>query len=76
MSKYTALDAKILQAIARGDDTFTSINGRCRDLSWELATGTDAEPFCIVDRRLQALRKAGKIVFSQGQWAIKQKVEI
>jgi len=76
MSKYTELDAKIIQTIACGKCTFGLIHPSCLGLSFNLSRGTSTEPWRIVDRRLQALRKAGKIVFSKGQWAIKQKLEI
>ena len=58
MSKYAALDARILKCIAGGANTFGGISGT------------------TTSRRLQALRKAEKIVFIKGRWAIKQKVEI
>ena len=76
MSKYAELDAKIMQSIARRINTFHRISPACRDLSYAMSHGTGIEPWRFVDRRLQALRKAGKIVFNKGQWAIKQKVEI
>ena len=75
MSKYTELDAKIIQSIARKKNTFIQISGAVRELSYALAEWTGQESFRIVDRRLQALRKAGKIVFSNKQWAIKFKDE-
>lgn len=71
MSKYTELDAKILQTIARGKNTFAGIAGHCSNLSFGLVAG-DVEPWRIVDRRLQALRKAKKIVFIKGHWSVIQ----
>jgi len=60
MSKYTELDSKILNLIQNGCDTFQSLSRR---LSAEAEQITDAsvEGWRIVDRRLQALRKAGKV---------------
>lgn len=70
MSKYAELDHKILQCIARRIDTFHRISPACRDLSYALADGTGAEPWRLVDRRMQALRKAGKIAYEKGAWSI------
>jgi hypothetical protein len=75
MSKYAELDAKIMQTIARGKAAFALIHPACLSLSFDLSRGTSTEPWRIVDRRLQALRKAGKIIFGNGQWAIKFKDE-
>ncbi|MBU9293054.1 hypothetical protein KTD18_16015 [Burkholderia multivorans] len=65
MSKYETLDAMLLSVLADGPSQFIDLqNGalwaECRRL--ESVTGSD--DFRILDRRLQALRRAGKIRFS------------
>ncbi len=76
MATYDRLDAAILSAIGNGRATFTqihslrSIYSLTTDLSaesWKPRSGT-TEPFRFLDRRLQALRKAGKIEFTGGSW--------
>lgn len=74
MSKYNAFDAKLLGLIREGIGTF----GALAQLMLE-----DSKPFCksarspyptkpwrIVDRRLQALRKAGEITYAGGYWRV------
>ena len=66
MSKYARLDALILEACRTSPLTFTSIQG-CHPirLESEALSKVDAHGFKnayrVVDRRLQALRKAGLI---------------
>lgn len=58
---YTELDAAILARIADGSNTFMSIFAReVLDASRKL--NGKVSDFRSVDRRLQAMRKAGKIV--------------
>lgn len=62
--KYAELDAKILELVRNGADTFNALVVR-RDIN-ELAAPHETattEAWRVVDRRLQALRKAGKIAF-------------
>ena len=74
MSKYADFDAKVLGLIRKGVSTFAELVPHLLG---------DAEPFCqsgrgpyptepwrIVDRRLQALRKAGRIVYAEGRWQL------
>lgn len=73
---YTAFDAQLLELIRKGRDTFTQLEGHKPLIEM-------AKPFCIavrsryaqeqyriIDRRLQALRKAGKIEYHSGKWHI------
>lgn len=60
MSKYTELDSKILSLIQNGCDTFHSLSMRL-SAGAEQIPGAAGEGWRIVDRRLQALRKAGKV---------------
>ena len=76
MSKYNAFDALLLDKIKSGKDTF-------RRLEADIDLKNMAKPFCatkpgsypqpewrIVDRRLQALRKAGEITYAGGYWRV------
>ncbi len=69
MSKYTEFDAKLIHLVKNGATVFGHLVS-------ELVT--DAKPFVthnsdasrVVDRRLQALRKAGRLVYSCGRWYV------
>ncbi|EQA1703500.1 hypothetical protein ACXYXE_004103 [Cronobacter dublinensis] len=72
MDKYSELDALILNSIGAAPKSFTDIYygvDRCqkgvRRACVELA-GKDGTPTRVLDRRLQALRKKGLIVFMKG----------
>lgn len=74
--KYAKLDSLILNAIGRHPKPFSAIHlgavaEECRRVSLEAGTSRSrfgVEPFRICDRRLQALRKAGKIVSTTKGW--------
>lgn len=70
--KYNALDTAILHKIGGHPQGFTAINVRdVREESERLAAldGKDKkDAFRFVDRRLQALRKAGKIKSTTKGW--------
>lgn len=72
MDKYSELDALILNSIGSAPKTFSDIyygvdkdqkdvRRTCIDLA-----GKDGCPTRVLDRRLQALRKKGLIVFMKG----------
>ena len=73
MSKYADFDAQLLNLIKVGRNTFTQLEGYKPLIEM-------AKPFCvharhpdplrIIDRRLQALRKAGKIEYGSGKWRV------
>lgn len=76
MSKFTDLDVMIVTRIARAPCTFTELQ--------EPEINAAAEPFLVpdrygvlgptwrvLDRRLQALRKEGHIVYCKGRWWLK-----
>lgn len=71
--KYAELDAKILELVRNGADTFNTLVVR-RDINKLTAPHETAatEGWRVVDRRLQALRKAGKIAFRRdaGRWEV------
>lgn len=60
---YKQLDKAIIKRISVGNASFTTICNAVRNISIELEKTDTAEGFRIVDRRLQALRKAGRIKF-------------
>lgn len=76
MSKYQKLDALILASIDETPRKFASINiGAVRDESERLAreecrptTFGEVVAWRIVDRRLQAVRKTGKIRSTSKGW--------
>jgi hypothetical protein len=63
MSKYAEYDVKLLSLIAGGCNTFTSLVTRLRDDNRRIQPPPDS--FRVTDRRLQALRKAGKIYYDR-----------
>ena len=65
--KYDDLDMAILKAINGGIKTFTAIAYRVEGLAKPHAR-LMTETFRVVDRRLQALRKKGSIVFEKKEW--------
>lgn len=68
---YKALDSAILAAItSAGRISFNAINGRCVAEAREAMSDRKAQAFRAVDRRLQALRKAGKIEHDGSCWKI------
>ena len=66
---YTKLDSAIIEAIRGGKHDFTSLGSVVRAISEPIAQQSPGrygpEPWRIVDRRLQALRKAGKIAYTR-----------
>lgn len=78
VSEYAALDAAILKLIKDGTGQFYEIETHpsvskltrpLREASWKPRKGFTDE-FRFVDRRLQALRKAGRIGFAGGKWRL------
>ena len=70
---YTRLDAEIIEQISKGKSNFTSIYIA---VSMTVArmiepTSKKSDDWRVVDRRLQSLRKAGRISYSgRGGWVI------
>ena len=58
---YTKLDSAILANVADGPVDFTALSISVSGLSDALAASDQTPGWRIVDRRLQALRKAGRI---------------
>ncbi|WP_054908778.1 hypothetical protein [Pseudomonas sp. NBRC 111135] len=65
MSKYAEYDEKLMSLIRNGCDNLSSLCGRLHDENSAIAKD---DPWRVTDRRLQALRKAGKIVYADGRW--------
>ena len=74
MSKhdYTELDAAILSRIAQKPANFTELqSGAVQKVADAFVTGSCKPAWRFIDARLQALRKAGKIVYSgKTGWSI------
>lgn len=68
MSKYAEYDQKLLILIDGGCRDFDALCSRLADENAVFAK--PGERFRVTDRRLQALRKAGKIAYdrSRGVW--------
>jgi len=67
---YTDLDAEILAHIWAGFVTFAHLCGALREMAKPYRTDTrDGRVDMVIDRRLQSLRKAGKIVYTN-RWKV------
>ena len=62
---YTELDGAIIARVAEGRVTFTALSSAVSRHSEALAKTDPAPGWRIVDRRLQALRKAGRIRYQR-----------
>lgn len=58
MSKYQEYDKELLRLIGEGHNTFIQ-------LMCDMRVQNGAEGWRVTDRRLQALRKSGKIAYSK-----------
>lgn len=74
MTDYSKFDAALLAEIRTSPQDFTALmtTHRLADAAMSLGAtdrfGHPVELDRIFDRRLQALRRAGKIRYSQGKW--------
>ena len=62
---YSALDAAILEALESGPKPFHLLTGRLAQLTQPLAKPDrhgESSGWRVLDRRLQALRKAGMVI--------------
>jgi hypothetical protein len=62
---YTELDEAIIEKVAKGPVGFTAISFFVAKQSGSLEKNDPAPAWRIVDRRLQALRKAGRIRYQR-----------
>lgn len=58
---YSQFDRSLMAYIASGRSSFAELEGEMLSAAKPFCTGPRDEPDRIIDRRLQALRKAGKI---------------
>lgn len=66
MSKYSEYDEKLLSLIGNGCNSFHSLSMRMVEENKKFDASDSS--WRITDRRLQALRKAGKITFMRSAW--------
>lgn len=69
MIDYSKLDAAIIAAINVGFSTFYAINRRGAVASVAERINP-LEPWRVVERRMQALRKAGRIAYAGREWSV------
>lgn len=76
MSKYAEYDSNLLSLIEGGCNTFDALVMRLADANKQFDQSADR--WRVTDRRLQALRRAGKIVFnhSRKSWYLNQVQEV
>ena len=67
MRDYSEFDAELLRLIKNGCSTASYLTGRLKDSA--KAVDSETEPYRVVDRRLQALRKRGLIFYSNPVWS-------
>ncbi|HEM7843230.1 hypothetical protein L0Z02_29695 (plasmid) [Burkholderia multivorans] len=73
---YSSLDAMILVSIESGRSTFGAmyvgdVARECKRLGESLGVRED---FRVLDRRIQALRRAGRIMYQDGRWSVVKSV--
>ncbi|MCB4361997.1 hypothetical protein [Quatrionicoccus australiensis] len=61
---YSSLDAEILTQIAQSNRTYTALVSRLENEAKVFCTTPKQEPWRVINRRLQALRKKGQIGFN------------
>jgi hypothetical protein len=68
MNKYAEIDAAIVRAISCGATKFSALQRAC---SLDIASLDRAIPNeRLLDARLQAARKTGRIKYANGNWSI------
>lgn len=71
MPDYTHFDAELLKAIKGGTSKFVSLAVRLGSQAKTFCPTEKDEPFRVVDRRLQALRKKNLVAFnSKTGWTV------
>ncbi|WP_137917119.1 hypothetical protein [Hydrogenophaga sp. 2FB] len=65
MSKFEDFDTMVLEEIRLRPRNFTQLQTK---IIMDAAAPLGAEGFRVLDRRLQAMRKTGKIRFQGGMW--------
>lgn len=68
---YKALDEAILQRIREGHSRASAIEGGDAEAEARKLSSAKVPEYRIIDRRLQALRKAGRIAYEKtGGWSV------
>lgn len=73
---YSGFDAELLAMIGGGINTFAQLQAHqmlfdaTKPFCALSKSPSGTPPWRIIDRRLQALRKAGRIAYSGGKWHI------
>ena len=68
MSKYAEYDKNLLDIISRSPRIFMELTEMLRKENQKFCAPGDTNEWRVTDRRLQALRKAGKIKFQGCYW--------
>lgn len=69
MTDYTNIDIAIVAAIADGNRKFSEILDAVSPLVLAIL-GRGCDDYRVVDRRVQALRKSGRITWVGGRWSV------
>lgn len=71
MTDYTKFDAALMASISSGICRFDALDVNLKSQAQEFCSTPQADPFRVVDRRLQALRKMKKVSFnSKTGWTL------
>jgi hypothetical protein len=66
MRDYKLFDAELLRLIQNGCRTASALTAHLQTMA--RAVDRETDPYRVVDRRLQALRKKGHIRYANQQW--------
>lgn len=66
MSKYAEFDTELLRLIRNGCNTSMALTWKLDEDALEICP--HSEPYRVVDRRLQYLRKKGEILYRNQRW--------
>lgn len=71
MTGYAEFDAALMALLAGGIRSFAALSAQLNTRAKSFCTTKGAEPFRVVDRRLQALRKKKLVVYnSKTGWSL------
>ncbi len=71
MTDYTKFDAALMALLAGGVRSFAALAAQLNSQAKSFCTTDRAEPFRVVDRRLQALRKKKLVAYSsKAGWSL------
>ena len=70
---YSDFDKQIVSLITGGKSNFSQLVAKLETEAKQFCDKPSDEPFRVVDRRLQALRKSGKIEYdTKNGWSIRK----